>query len=122
MESNNMLIKNIKDIEMFKERLFKIDASITSTWGAIAENGSIILWPDKNEPRLMSLVPPIHIAILKAENIYASFSDVIQNEAWVNKTPTNAILISGPSKTADIELVLAFGVHGPKEQITIIVQ
>jgi L-lactate dehydrogenase complex protein LldG len=109
-------------IEDFKEKLFAIDAAITSTIGGIAETGAVILWPDKKEPRLMSLVPPIHIAVLEAEKIYTTFSEAIQTENWPDKMPTNVLLISGPSKTADIELTLAFGVHGPKELIVLVVK
>jgi L-lactate dehydrogenase complex protein LldG len=109
-------------IENFKEQLFGIDAAITSTVGGIAETGALILWPDEKEPRLMSLVPPIHIAILHAEKIHTSFSEAIEAEDWAQKMPTNVVLISGPSKTADIELTLAFGVHGPKELIVIIIK
>jgi L-lactate dehydrogenase complex protein LldG len=116
------LVPYDKEIEAFKERMFAIDAGITSTVGGIAETGAIILWPGPQEPRLMSLVPPIHIAILEADNIYNSFCEVIQKQNWPNRMPTNALLISGPSKTADIELTLAFGVHGPKELIVIIVE
>ena len=107
-------------IEAFKEQLFAIDAAITSTIGGIAETGALILWPDEKEPRLMSLVPPIHIAVLEADKIYATFSEAMQAENWARHMPTNAVLISGPSKTADIELTLAFGVHGPKELIVLI--
>lgn len=67
--------------------------------------------PDEQEPRLMSLVPPVHIAVLKAEKIHDTLAEAM---------PTNLLLISGPSKTADIELTLAFGVHGPKELIVFI--
>lgn len=109
-------------IEEFKERLFAIDAAITSTVGGIAETGALILWPDEKEPRLMSLVPPIHIAVLEADKIYATFSEAMQAENWAQQMPTNVVLISGPSKTADIELTLAFGVHGPKELIVLILQ
>ena len=107
-------------IEEFKEDLFQIDAAITSTAGAIAENGALILRPDRKEPRLMSLVPPIHIAVLEADKIFDTFDEAMQTENWAAKIPTNVVLISGPSKTADIELTLAFGVHGPKELIVLI--
>lgn len=109
-------------IEQFKETLFTIDASITSTEGGIADSGALILWPTEQEPRLMSLVPPIHIAILEADKIYNSFSEAIEIQGWQYNMPTNAVLISGPSKTADIELTLAFGVHGPKELIVLILK
>ena len=114
------LIAYQEDIEQFKERLFEIDAGITSTIGGIAETGALILWPTAKEPRLMSLVPPIHIAVLEAEKIHNTFCEVIQKENWPGNMPTNVVLISGPSKTADIELTLAFGVHGPKELIVLI--
>ena len=109
-------------IENFKKQLFGIDAAVTATAGGIAETGALILWPDKKEPRLMSLVPPMHIAVLQADKIHTTFSEAIQAEDWAQKMPTNVVLISGPSKTADIELTLAFGVHGPKELIVIIIQ
>jgi L-lactate dehydrogenase complex protein LldG len=108
------------DIEAFKENLFQVDAAITATMGGIAETGAIMLWPDKSEPRLMSLVPPIHIAVLEADSIFNTFGEAMQTQEWPEKMPTNAVLISGPSKTADIELILAFGVHGPKELIVLI--
>jgi L-lactate dehydrogenase complex protein LldG len=108
-------------IEEFKDELFQIDAAITTTMGAIAETGAIVLWPDEKEPRLMSLVPPVHIAVLAADRIYNSFCEIIQAEKWPDHMPTNALLISGPSKTADIEMTLAFGVHGPRELIVLII-
>ena len=108
--------------ETFKNQLFTIDAAITTTRSAIAEKGALVLWPNRNEPRLMSLVPPIHIAILQASTIHGTFSEIIEGEKWAAGMPTNAVFISGPSKTADIELVLAFGVHGPKELVVIVIQ
>ena len=114
------LIAYQQDIEDFKDKMFKIDAGITSTQGAIAETGAIIVWPTEKEPRLMSLVPSIHIAVLDADSIFNTFCEAIQTQSWPDKMPTNVLLISGPSKTADIELVLAFGVHGPKELVVLI--
>lgn len=110
-----------KTIEDWKDELFQqIDVGITTTLGAIAETGSLILWPDDNEPRLMSLVPPVHIALLKADTIVDSFAQAIQDQNWATQMPTNALLISGPSKTADIEQTLAYGIHGPQQLIVLI--
>ena len=110
------------EIEQLKERVFTVEAGITSTAGAIAETGALILWPTEKEPRLMSIVPPLHIAVLQADKIHNSLSEVIQKENWPAKMPTNVVLVSGPSKTADIEMTLAFGVHGPKELIVLILE
>ena len=116
------LIPYVKHIEQIKDEIFQVDAGITSAAGAIAETGALILWPTENEPRLMSIVPPIHIAVLKAETIHNSLAEVMQKDRWPDKMPTNIVLVSGPSKTADIEMTLAFGVHGPKELIVLILK
>lgn len=112
-----------RPVEEWKQELFfEVEASITSTLGAIAATGSLILWPTPEEPRLMSLVPPIHFAILEASKIIDNFYEAQQQLNWAENTPTNALLISGPSKTADIEQVLAYGAHGPKELIVLILK
>ena len=110
-------------IETMMIRIFSFDASITETLGGIAETGSLILWPSRDEPRLMSLIPPIHLAVLQSETIYNTFSEAIDEGNWDEKgMPTNALLISGPSKTADIEQTLVYGVHGPKQLVVFIIQ
>jgi L-lactate dehydrogenase complex protein LldG len=114
------LVGYTQEVEQDRERLFAIDAGITSTKGGLADVGALILWPDANEPRLMSLAPAVHIAVLEAASIHDSLADAIARERWQDGMPTNVLLISGPSKTADIELVLTFGVHGPKELIVLI--
>lgn len=114
-----------RPVEDWKEELFNdtdTPASLTGTLGAIAATGSLILWPTPQEPRLMSLVPPLHIALLKASTIQDNFYEVQQQHGWAQQMPTNALLISGPSKTADIEQVLAYGAHGPKDLIVLILE
>ena len=112
-----------RPIEEWKAELFNdTPASLTGTLGAIAATGSLILWPTPQEPRLMSLVPPVHFAILKASEVYNNFYEVQQKQQWAQGMPTNALLVSGPSKTADIEQVLAYGAHGPKDLIVLILE
>ena len=110
-----------KPVEAWKEGLFHdIDAAVTGAEGAIARTGSLVLWPSAAEPRLMSLVPPLHILVLNADQLYDSFDEIIQARNWAQGMPTNALLISGPSKSADIEQVLAYGVHGPKDLVVLL--
>lgn len=117
------LLSYDRPIEEWQPDLFNdVDAAITSTRGAIAETGSLILWPTADEPRLMSLVPPVHIAVLEADQVYATFLEALRLQRWGAGMPTNALLVSGPSKTADIEQTLAYGVHGPKELIVLVLQ
>lgn len=107
-------------IEAWKSEMFNdTPASLTAARAAIAETGTLILWPDALEPRLMSLVPPVHVVVLDATKIHNTFFEAMTAEAWKDGLPTNALLISGPSKTADIQQTLAYGAHGPKELIVL---
>ena len=108
-------------IEAWKSEMFTATpAGLTAARGAVAETGTLILWPDADEPRLMSLVPPVHIVLLDASKIYNTFFEAMTAEGWKDGLPTNALLISGPSKTADIQVTLAYGAHGPKELIVLL--
>ena len=106
----------------WKGALFsEVDAAFTSTRGGIAETGSLVMWPTPEEPRLMSLVPPVHIALLDGKMIGNTFTEVLTQQGWADALPTNALLVSGPSKSADIAQVLAYGVHGPKRLIVLLI-
>lgn len=123
-EGDVELLTYDQPIEGWKAELFSnVDAAITDVRSAIAETGSLVLWPDLDQPRLMTLVPPIHFAVVDADQLKNTFHEVIVSEGWVSEgMPTNALLISGPSKTADIEQTLAYGVHGPKELVVLVRQ
>jgi L-lactate dehydrogenase complex protein LldG len=109
-------------IEAWKDHLFSgIDAGFTGCRGAIAETGSLILWPDAAEPRLLSLVPPLHCLVLRADQIFSTFAEAVETQGWASTMPTNPLLVSGPSKSADIAQVLAYGVHGPRTLVVMLV-
>ena len=111
-----------RPVEAFKDELFSgVAAGFTGTVGGIAETGGLLLTPGPAEPRLLSLVPPIHIALLRASSIQDSFWSAVKHLGWGRSLPPNALLISGPSKTADIEQTLAYGVHGPKRLLVVLV-
>ncbi|MBB3230868.1 LutC/YkgG family protein [Halomonas stenophila] len=115
------LVAADRDIETWQREQFEsVGAGLTSTGGGIAETGSLWLWPTPDEPRLLSLVPPIHIAVLDAESLEDTLHDVMARHDWAAGMPTNALLVSGPSKTADIEQTLAYGVHGPRELVVLV--
>ena len=115
------LLRYKQPIEGWRDILFDtVDASLTSARSAVAEIGSVILWPTPAEPRLMSLVPHIHFVLLDAATIHSDLHSAITSEGWKDGLPTNALLIGGPSKTADIQQTLAYGAHGPKELIVLL--
>ncbi len=114
------LVNYEQPIDTWRDLLFDgIDAGLTVAKGAIAETGSLILWPTPAEPRLMSLVPGIHFVLLDVHTIYADLHDAMVSQAWSTRMPTNALLVCGPSKTADIQQTLAYGAHGPKELVVL---
>ena len=106
----------------WKRELFEdVDAGFTAARCGIADTGCLVLWPDESEPRLMSLVPPIHFVLLDAATILPTLQSVMAAQGWSRAMPTNLLLISGPSKTADIQQTLAYGAHGPKELVVLLV-
>jgi L-lactate dehydrogenase complex protein LldG len=108
-------------VDAWRDTLFdQIDASLTKARCAIADIGALVLWPDASEPRLMSLVPPVHFVLLDVGTIHASLHAAMTAEHWSKGLPTNALLISGPSKTADIQQTLAYGAHGPRELVVLL--
>ena len=118
---NLQLIRYEQEIESWQDTLFdNIDASLTLARSAIAEIGSLIVWPDASEPRLMSLVPALHFVLLDVHTIHSDFHAAMMAEAWNSALPTNALLICGPSKTADIQQTTAYGAHGPRELVVLL--
>lgn len=112
-----------KPLEQWKDQLFnQVDAGITGCHGAIADTGTLVIWPSVTEPRTLSLVPPCHIAILKASTLHTNLPTMMKEQGWANSMPTNLLLVSGPSKTADIQQTLAYGAHGPKQLLVLILE
>lgn len=113
-------LQNIELIaEPSREELFAIDAGISTAQFAIAETGTLVLRSSMERHRLVSLVPPIHICVLNSKDIRPSMYSVL--EEMSNKIDPTITFITGPSRTSDIELTLAIGVHGPKRLIVILI-
>lgn len=88
--------------------------------GAIAESGSLIEVSNHIQKRLVSSLPEIHIAILPKSRIFPDLKTALRSLDFANATYVT--LISGPSRTADIERVLTIGVHGPERVIIVCVE
>jgi L-lactate utilization protein LutC len=104
-----------------RERLFAADVGVTGAQAGIAETGSLVLDSHAELHRLVSLVPPIHVAILRADAIVGDLGAALS--ALDRSGESGAVtLITGPSRTADIELELVIGVHGPRELHAIVLE
>ena len=66
-------------------------------------------------------MPPVHICLFDTTTLYDDFYSAMQGENMAEGMPTNVVLVSGPSKTADIQLTLAFGAHGPRDMVVLAV-
>ena len=73
-------------------------------------------------PSTLSLVPPCHIALLAASTIADNLAGLVAAGRWQQAMPTNLLLVSGPSKTADIQQTLAYGAHGPSRLLVVLVE
>jgi len=94
------------------EAAYELDCGVTDVWAAVAETGSLVIRPDSRHGRLLSLAPMIHIAFVQPNQIVADLIDLMDKIDGEQRAP-NITLITGPSKTADIEGSLVTGVHGP---------
>lgn len=90
-----------------------IQAGLTGADGAIAETGTLVITDAPGRPITASLVPEIHLAVLEASKILAGMPAALKLPGI--RQNTNGVLISGPSRTADIEMTLTVGMHGPGE-------
>lgn len=106
------------ETEYHRDRYEEYTFGITRASGAIAESGSLILDDFLTSSRLAALSPWVHIGVLTKEEIHRTIPDAI---ASFGDAP-NIIWCTGPSKTADVEGILIEGVHGPGEQIALLLQ
>ena len=107
--------------EITLDQMYDFDCGITDVSYAVAESGTLVIQPSARQGRSISLVPMYHIAFVEQGQILPDMLDLFERLA---KDPnhSNAILISGPSKTADIEMNVVTGVHGPNVVNTFILQ
>ena len=111
-----------RPLEDWKAELFgTVDAGFTVARSGIAATGTLVLAPDAASPRTVSLVPPLHIALVHAHTLHADLHQALHAERWQDGMPTNLVLATGPSKTSDIQQTLAFGAHGPRWTWVVIV-
>jgi L-lactate dehydrogenase complex protein LldG len=86
------------------------DVGITGAEWGIAESATLVLSTDPDRPRLVSLLPPTHVAIVRADRVVSDLHALFER---VGSLPSALTLITGPSRSADIGLVPVLGAHGP---------
>ena len=108
------------------DALFDCDVGVSGAQWGIAETGTLMLESRHERHRFVSLIPRVHVALLRADRICETLGEALRiarGEAAATEVPSAAItLVTGPSRTSDIELTLAIGVHGPQELHVIVME
>jgi L-lactate dehydrogenase complex protein LldG len=103
-----------------RDRQVSADIGVTGCHGAIVETGSIAMLSGPGTPRAASLLPPTHVCLVKRTDLYPSVGEFFRCRAEDVARAACCTFITGPSRTADIELTLTLGVHGPGVVIVIV--
>ena len=106
--------------EFLREKFFNADIGISGGNAITADTGTIFLIENEGNIRLATSAPPVHIAVIGIEKILPTLKDGMRLLEVVSRyagylAMSYVSLISGPSKTGDIEKVVVYGAHGPKE-------
>jgi L-lactate dehydrogenase complex protein LldG len=104
-----------------REACAAADIGLTSADFALADTGTLVFLTESQESRLISLLPPCHIAVIERDKILTSLDELLSRVPSPGVQSSGMVLITGPSRTADIEMRLVRGVHGPGEIAVIIV-
>lgn len=104
--------------------LFECDMGVTGAQWAVAETGTLVLEAESERHRLASLVPPVHVALVEAGQVRQTLGEVLHAVSKKGREALSRTItfVTGPSRTSDIELTLAIGVHGPGELYVIIIE
>jgi L-lactate dehydrogenase complex protein LldG len=94
---------------------------ITSADYALADTGTLVMLASPEEARLVSLLPPVHIAVVPRAKILTGLDELFSIMPRPGDVTSSMVLITGPSRTADIEQILVRGVHGPGEIHVVVV-
>lgn len=109
------------DREAYTRAVFgDVRAGITGADFAVAESGSLIIAHDRTQPRLVSLAPLVHIAVLPAAHIIPTYDAAMETLFSGGRRPSQVTFITGPSMTADIQATMFKGMHGPQKIYAIV--
>ena len=97
------------------------DFGITSADYALADTGTLVLLSSSQEARMISLLPPVHVALVPRERLLTGLDELLTLLPQPSEQTSSMVLITGPSRTADIEQILVRGVHGPGEIHVVVV-
>lgn len=109
------------DAAELREACATAGAGITSADYVLADTGTLVMLSSAEEARLISLLPPAHIAVVPTDRILTGLDELFSVLPNPGDVTSSMVLITGPSRTGDIEMTLVRGVHGPGEITVVLV-
>ncbi len=109
------------DREALRQACASAAFGITSADYALADTGTLVMLSSPEEARMVSLLPPVHIAVVPRSSILSGLDELLAAVPQPGDVTSSMVLITGPSRTADIEQILVRGVHGPGEIHVVVV-
>ncbi len=98
------------------ESLACLEVGLSGAVAGLADTGSIVVASGPGRSRVASLLPPVHLAVLPLSRLYPTLQDwLADGTPDLARQSSNLVIITGPSRTSDIEMQLTLGMHGPKE-------
>lgn len=111
----------ITDREELRSLCASADVGITSADYALGDTGTLVMIASPQEARMVSLLPPAHIAVVPRDRILSGLDELFSLLPNPAEVTSSMVLITGPSRTADIEQILVRGVHGPGKLTVVVV-
>ena len=111
----------ITNVDQLRNQCAVAAYGITSATYALSDTGTLVMIASPEEARLISLVPPAHIAIVPVNRLLSGLDELFALQPMPADGSSSMVLITGPSRTADIEQILVRGVHGPGEVHVVLV-
>jgi L-lactate dehydrogenase complex protein LldG len=111
-----------EDLSMDSDILAEYEVGVTTADFLVARTGSILLSSISGGGRRLSVLPPVHVVIAREEQIVNSLEEALQSYTHSGESWSYATIITGPSRTSDIEKQLVLGAHGPKRLVVVLIR
>ena len=112
----------VTDKQELRDLCASAEVGITSADFALADTGTLVMLSSGEEARMISLLPPVHVAVVPASRILSSLDQLLTTLPLPAERTSSMVLITGTSRTGDIEQILVRGVHGPGEVHVVVVE
>ncbi len=109
-------VPNDENHQKTLERLASLGVGLSGVVAGLADTGSLVVASGPGRSRVASLLPPVHLAVLPVSRLYPTMQDWLADGGPdLARRSSNLVIVTGPSRTSDIEMQLTLGMHGPKE-------